>query len=107
MTSRSHPFTANIKIMFLYFENFIKTSKNIKTRIYEIIILSLVLYACESRSLTLKEEHILRVSEKRVLRTFGPNKIEVRGWRKLHNDELRNFYSSPGVIRMIKSRRMR
>jgi hypothetical protein len=58
---------------------------------------------------TLREEHRLRVFEKRVLRRiFGPKRDEVTGdWRKLHNEELQNFYSSPNIIRMIKSRRMR
>jgi hypothetical protein len=41
-------------------------------------------------------------------RIFGPKRDEVtRGWRKLHNDELHNSYSSPSIVRMIKSRRMR
>jgi hypothetical protein len=67
------------------------------------------LYGCEIWSLTLREEHRLRVFENRVLRRiFGPRKAEVTGeWRKLHNGELHNLYSSPDVIRQIKSRRMR
>jgi hypothetical protein len=61
-------------------------------------------------SLALSEEHRLRVFENRVLRRiFGLKRDEVSkgGWRKLHNEELRNFYSSPSIIRMIKSRMMR
>jgi hypothetical protein len=60
-------------------------------------------------SLTLREEHRVRVFEKRVLRRiFGPKRDEVTGgWRKLHSEELHNLYSSPSIIRMIKSRRMR
>jgi hypothetical protein len=73
------------------------------------IILPVVLYGCETWSLTLREEHRLRVFENRVLRRiFGPKRDEeTGGWRKLHNEELHNLYSSPSVIRMIKSRRMR
>jgi hypothetical protein len=60
-------------------------------------------------SLTLREEHRLRVFENRVLRRiFGPKRDEViGGWRKLHNEKLHNLYSSPDIIRIIKSRRMR
>jgi hypothetical protein len=68
----------------------------------------LVLYGCESWSLTLKEEHRLGVFEKRVLRRiFGPKRDEVAGeWRKLHNEELHDLYSSPSIIRIIKLRRV-
>jgi hypothetical protein len=66
------------------------------------------LYGCEIWSLTLREEHRLRVFENRVLRRiFGPDRDEVIGWRKLHNEELHGLYSSPGIVRVIKARRMR
>jgi hypothetical protein len=70
---------------------------------------SVVLYGCETWSLTLREEHRLRVFENRMLRRiFGPKRDEVMGeWRKLHNKELHDLYSSPSIIRIIKSRRMR
>jgi hypothetical protein len=73
------------------------------------IILPVVLYGCQTLFLTLREEYRLRVSENRVLRRiFGPKRVEViRGWRILHNEELRYLYSWPSTIRMIKSRRMR
>jgi hypothetical protein len=71
--------------------------------------LPVVLYGCETWSLTIKEEHRLRVFENRVLRIiFGPKRDEVTGeWRKLHNEELHILYSSPNIIRKFKSRIMR
>jgi hypothetical protein len=68
-----------------------------------------VLYGCETWSLPLREEHKLRVFENKVLiRLFGPKRDEeTGGWRKLHNEELHNLYSSSNIIRIIQSRRMR
>jgi hypothetical protein len=83
--------------------------KNLKIRIYKTIILPVVLYGCETWSLTLRKEPRLKVFENRMLRRiFGPKRDEVSGeWRKLHNAELRDLYSSPSIIGMIKSKRMR
>jgi hypothetical protein len=70
--------------------------KNLKIRTYENIILPVALCGCETWSLTLRKEHRLRVFENRVLRRiFGPK------------EELHNLYSSPNIIRVMKSRRMR
>jgi hypothetical protein len=82
--------------------------KNLKIKIYRTIILPVVLYGCETWSLTLREERRLRVFKNRVLRkVFGPKRDEVAGeWRKLHNEELYNLYSSPNIVRVVKSRRM-
>jgi hypothetical protein len=84
-------------------------SRNVKVKIYKAIILPVVLYGYETWSLTLRDEHRLRVSENRVLRRiFRPKRDEAtREWRKLHCEELHNLYSSPDIIRQIKSRRMR
>jgi hypothetical protein len=67
------------------------------------------LYGFETWCLTLREEHILRVFENRVLRRiFGPKREEVvGGWRRLHNEELHDLYTSLSIIRVINSRRMR
>jgi hypothetical protein len=89
--------------------SYIWGSSNLKIRIYKTIILPAVLYGCKTRSLTLREEHRLWVFENRVLRRiFEPKRDEVTGeWRKLHNEELRDLYSSSSIIRIIKSRKMR
>jgi hypothetical protein len=82
---------------------------NVKVRIYKTIILLVVLYGYETWSLSVREEHKLRVFENRVLRKiFGPKRDGVTGgWRKLHNEELHNFYYSPSIIRIIMSWKMR
>ena len=84
-------------------------SKNVKIRVYRTLILPVVLYGCETWSLTLREERRLKVSENRVLRTIlGPKRGEVTGeWRKLHNEELNELYFSSSILRVVKSRRMR
>jgi hypothetical protein len=68
-----------------------------------------VFYGCETWSLTLRDEHRLRVFENRVLwRIFGPKRDEIRReWRRLHNEELNELYSLPNIIRVIKSRIMK
>ena len=81
-------------------------SKNIKIKMYRIIILPSVLYGCETCALTLREELRLRVFENRVLRTIlGPKRDEVtRVLRKQHNEDLNDLYCSPKIVRVIKSR---
>jgi hypothetical protein len=84
------------------------SKKKLKIKLYKTVILQVVLYRCETWSLTLREEHRLRVFENRVLRKiFGPKREEDGSCRKLHNDELHSLYSSPNIVRVIKSRRMR
>jgi hypothetical protein len=83
--------------------------KNIKIKIYKILILLIVLHVYETCAQTLREDHRLQVFENSVLkRIFGPRRDEIiGGWSKLFNKELRNLHSSPNITRMIKSRNMR
>jgi hypothetical protein len=84
-------------------------SKNLKIEVYRTINLPVVLYACETWSLTLREQPRQRVFENRVLkRVFGPKRDEVTGeWIKLHNEELNNLFCSPNIVRLVKLRRIR
>ena len=84
-------------------------SKNIKIKIYRSITLPLVLYGCETWSLTLREECRSRVFENGVLRRiFGRKRDALTGeWRELHNEELNDLYCSPKIVRVTKSKRMR
>jgi len=80
-------------------------SKYEKIKIYRTIILPVVLYGCGTWLLTLKEERRMRVFENMVLRIFGPKRDEVKmEWRKLHNEESSDLYSSPIIFRVIKMR---
>jgi hypothetical protein len=83
-------------------------SKNIKIKIYRIIILPVVLYGCDTWSLIFREECRFRVSKNMEFRRiFGSKRDEVIGeWRNVHNGELNDMYSSPNIIRRIKSRKM-
>ncbi|KAJ4448338.1 hypothetical protein ANN_10353 [Periplaneta americana] len=84
-------------------------SKNLKIRIYKTVILPVVLYGCETWTLTLRKEQRLRVFENKILRKiFGTKRDEITGeWRKLYNAELHALYSTPDIIRNIKSIRLR
>jgi hypothetical protein len=89
------PSTVYLLVCFQKFEN----------KKYKTIILPLVLYGCETSSVTLVEEHRLRVFEKRVLRRiFGLKRDEVTGWwRKLHNQEFRDLYTSTCINKVTMS----
>ena len=78
-------------------------SRNLKIKIYRTIILPVVLYGCETWSLTFREERRLRVFENRVLRRIcGPKRDGVTGeWRKLHNEELTDLYFLPSIVWVI------
>ena len=84
-------------------------SKTLKIKIYRTIILPVVLYGRETWLVTLREEHRLRVFENRELRRmFGPKRDEVTvEWRRLHNGEIKELYSLPNIVQVVKSRRMR
>jgi len=84
-------------------------SRNLKIKIYKIIILPVISYGYETWSLTLREERKLRVFENMVFRRmFAPRRDEVTGeWKRLHNEELNDLYSSPNIVRVLKSRRMK
>ena len=84
-------------------------STNIQIKIYRTIILPVFLFGCATWLLTLREECRLQVFENRVLRRiFGPKKDKVtREWRKLQNKELTDLYSSPNIISLIKSSKMK
>jgi hypothetical protein len=84
-------------------------SKNLRIKVYKYLILPVILYGCETSSVTLREGHRLTIFENRMLkRIFGHKREEmVRGSRSLHNEELLNLYASPNVNKEIKSRSMR
>jgi hypothetical protein len=100
---------ANLNLVLVDPTPSILLSKNININIYRNVILPVVLYGCETWSLTLREEHRMKVLENRVLRKiFRPKRDEVRWkWRRLRNEMLRYLYFLPNSIRMIRSRGMR
>jgi hypothetical protein len=81
--------------------------KKLKIKIYRTLNLPVVLYWCETLSFTFREDHRMGVFENRVMSIFGPKREEDGSWRKWQSDELHNLYSSPNIVRVIKSRKMR
>ena len=83
-------------------------SKNLKIKIYKTIILPVVLYGCETWSLTLREEYKLRVFENRILRRIFETESDENGeWRMLHNEERRSLCRSPNIVKVVKYRRLK
>jgi len=82
-------------------------SRNLKDEMYKTVILPIVLYRCGTWSVTLEEEHRLKVFEKRVFRIFGLKREEDGSWRKLHYDELHNLYYLLIVVRVNRTGRVR
>ncbi|KAJ4427976.1 hypothetical protein ANN_23989 [Periplaneta americana] len=105
MLEKIHKRLGKKHVEFYWKQSAVKKSE----RIYKTVILPVVLYGCETWTLTLREEHKLKVFENKVLRKiFWAKRDEVTGeWRKLHNTELHALYSSPDIIRNIKSRSLR
>jgi hypothetical protein len=80
----------------------------LKIKIYNIIIMPVVLYGYEAWSITLREERRLRLFENRILRRlFEPKRDENGEWRRLQNEEIHSLYSSINIAKMTKSRRLR
>jgi hypothetical protein len=95
-TTLTNPFTSRLR------------PRKLQIKIYKPVILLVLLYGCETWSLTLGEKYRLGVFENRVLRRiFGPKREADGSWRKLHSDELHSLYSSLNIVRVIKSRKMR
>jgi hypothetical protein len=101
--------TLPVNLNRFYIITIINVKFNLEIKIYRTIILPVVLYGCETWSLTLMEERRLRVFENRAMRgIFGSERDGVKGgWRKLHNEELLVSYCSPTIVRVIKSRIIR